>query len=196
MKQHIHNGQLVTGLMEAVGSGKRNLKSIPMLVKRIISDGMWAEFYVDRTKQLVTRDSFIEFVTKKPMEGLGIDLDLLKRICRDDAEAIRLIGEVTTGEHGGNHGNQYTGGKTDIISLATSQHGTSRQYALRKLHKGRPDLHAQVLAKKLSPHAAMIEAGYRVKSMTIPADPTRAAQYLKRRFTKTEFDAFKKELLT
>ncbi len=194
MKQHIHNGQLVTGLMEAVGSGKRNLKSIPMLVKRIISDGMWAEFYVDRTKQLVTRDSFIEFVTKKPMEGLGIDLDLLKRICRDDAEAIRLIGEVTTGEHGGNRRSE--GFKSDNITLETNQRGTSRQYALRRLHKDRPDLHAQVLAKKLSPNAAMVEAGFRVKSMTVPADPVRAAQYLKRRFTKAEFDAFKKELLT
>ena len=194
MKQHIHNGQLVTGLMEAVGSGKRNLKSIPMLVKRIISDSMWAEFYVDRTKQLVTRDSFIEFVTKKPMEGLGIDLDLLKRICRDDAEAIRLIGEVTTGEHGGNRRSE--GFKPDNVSLETAPYGNDRQYALRRLHKDRPDLHALVLDKKLSPHAAMIEAGCRVKSMTIPADPTRAAQYLKRRFTKTEFDAFKKELLT
>ncbi len=167
MKQHIHNGQLVTGLMEAMHDGERTLNDIPMLVKTIIREDMWREFYVDRTKQLVTRDSFIEFVTKKPMEGLGIDLDLLKRICRDDAEAIRLIGEVTTGEHGGNRRSE--GFKSDNITLETNQRGTSRQYALRRLHKDRTDLHAQVLAKKLSPNAAMIEAGYRVKSMTIPA---------------------------
>jgi hypothetical protein len=29
---------------------------------------------------------------------------------------------------------------------------------LRKLRKDRPDLHAQVLAKQLSPHAAMVKA--------------------------------------
>jgi hypothetical protein len=39
------------------------------------------------------------------------------------------------------------------------------------------------------------EAGIVNERLSVPADPTRAAQYLKRRFTKTEFDAFKKELL-
>jgi hypothetical protein len=200
VKQHIHNGQLVTGLMEAVGSGKRNLKSIPMLVKRIISDGMWREFYVDRTKQLVTHTRFADFVAAQPMEGLGADIKLLKRTCSGDEDALKLldlIDKAETNKDGNPTGaNQYQSGIVSNIHNSTRPVGTTRQYALRRLRTGRPDLHALVLDKKLSPHAAMIEAGYRVKSMTIPADPTRAAQYLKRHFTKTEFDVFKKELLT
>jgi hypothetical protein len=44
----------------------------------------------------------------------------------------------------------------DIVNVIPS--GNARQHALRKLRKSRPDLHAQVLKGKLSPHAAMIEA--------------------------------------
>ncbi len=200
MKQHIHNGQLVTGLMEAFSDGERNLTSIPMLVKTIIREEMWREFYVDRTKELVTHTRFADFVAAQPMKGLGADIKLLKRTCSGDEDALKLLDLIDEAEknNDGNPtgANQYQSGTVDIINGSTRPTGTSRQHALRKLRTGRPDLHARVLAKKLSPHAAMIEAGYRVKSMTIPADPTRAAQYLKRHFTKTEFDAFKKELLT
>ncbi len=193
MKQHIHNGQLVTGLMEAVLDGERNLNDIPMLVKTIIREGMWREFYVERTKQLVKHARFADFVAAQPMEGLGADIKLLKRTCSGDEDALKLLNSIDEAEKG----NQ--GQRTDLVSnvhKVTRPAGNTRQRALRMLREGRPDLHVQVLAKKLSPNAAMIEAGFRVKSMTVPADPVRAAQYLKRRFTKAEFDAFKKELLT
>ena len=39
--------------------------------------------------------------------------------------------------------------------------GTTRAAALRRLRKDRPDIHARVLAGELSPHAGMIEAGFR-----------------------------------
>ena len=39
--------------------------------------------------------------------------------------------------------------------------GNSRAAALRRLRKDRPDIHARVLAGELSPHAGMIEAGFR-----------------------------------
>jgi hypothetical protein len=43
------------------------------------------------------------------------------------------------------------------------EHGTSRTYALRKLRKDAPAIHARVLAGDLSPHAGMLEAGFRHK---------------------------------
>ncbi len=180
--------------MEAMLDGERSLSSIPKLVKKIISERMWEDFYIDRTKQHVNPKSFMEFVAAQPMEGLGIDLELLKRICRDDEDAMKLIHKVTIGSHGGDRKSENI--KKNIVLLDKPPEGNTRQKALRQLRKSRPDLHALVLDKKLSPHAAMVKAGYRAKSMTVPADPTRAAQYLKRHFTKAEFDAFKKELLT
>jgi len=189
MQQQIHNGQLVTGLMEALLDGERSLSNIPLLVKRIIKDEMWRDFYVDRTKQTVTPSAFASFVTAQPMEGLGTNIEMLKRICAEDDEAIDLIDQATKGQQGR---------RTDIVDNVNEvarPSGNTRQRALRQLRKSRPDLHAKVIKGKLSPHAAMIEAGFRKKTMTIQSDPVQAAQYLKRRFTKTEFDAFKKELL-
>jgi hypothetical protein len=175
--------------MKALLDGERSLSNIPLLVKRIIKDKMWGEFYVDKTKQLVECASFMQFVTAQPMEGLGTSIEMLKRICAEDKEAFDLIDQVTQGKQGE---------RTDLVNNVNEvvrPLGNTRQRALRQLRKSRPDLHAQVLKGKLSPHAAMIEAGFRKKTMTIQSDPVLAAQYLKRRFTKTEFDAFKKELL-
>ncbi len=200
MQQQIHNGQLVTCLMKALLDGERSLSNIPLLVKRIIKDEMWGEFYVDKTKQLVECASFMQFVTAQPMEGLGTSIEMLKRICAEDQEAFTLIDQVMKRRCGRpskaeNVDNININDPVDNINKVSRPAGTSRQRALRQLRESRPDLHAQVLKGKLSPHAAMIEAGFRKKTMTLQSDPVQAAQYLKRRFTKTEFDAFKKELL-
>jgi hypothetical protein len=49
--------------------------------------------------------------------------------------------------------------------------GNSAEAALRRLSRHRPDLLARVVAKELSPHAAMIQAGFRTRTITIPLDP-------------------------
>jgi hypothetical protein len=41
--------------------------------------------------------------------------------------------------------------------------GTSRTYALRRLAKDCPELHAQCLAGELTAHAAMVQAGFRTR---------------------------------
>jgi hypothetical protein len=192
MNQPVYNGQLVAGLMESVGGGKRDLTTIPKLVRKIIKEEMWKEFYIDRTKQFVKHDSFAAFVAAQPMEGLGINLDLLKRICRDDASVFDLIDQAEQGRHGGDRRSE--GAKSDIVTLDSNQRGNTRQHALRKLRKERPDLHAQVLANKLSPHAAMVEAGFRNKTMTVPTDPTLAAQYIHRRLATNQLEVFFNEL--
>jgi len=51
------------------------------------------------------------------------------------------------------------GGKD--INTSGRPTGTSRAYALRRLREQRPDIHARVLAGEISPHAGMVEAGFR-----------------------------------
>jgi hypothetical protein len=66
----------------------------------------------------------------------------------------------------------------------TSAHapsGTSREAGLRRLRKDRPDLHAEVLAGRLSAHGAMVRAGFRRKTVTVPLDkPENTAKALRR----------------
>ncbi len=71
------------------------------------------------------------------MDGLGTDLATIKRLCQDDMVAVDLIDRVTARPHGGDHS------KFDSSKLArTAATGTTRDYALRRLRKYRPDLHA------------------------------------------------------
>jgi len=51
------------------------------------------------------------------------------------------------------------GGKD--INTSGRPTGTSRAYALRRLREQRPDIHARVLAGEISPHASMVEVGFR-----------------------------------
>ena len=57
----------------------------------------------------------------------------------------------------------YTGERADERNVHIRPSGNSRAAFLRRLRKDRPDLHARVLAGELSPHAGMIEAGFRKK---------------------------------
>jgi hypothetical protein len=50
--------------------------------------------------------------------------------------------------------------KSDI-HISKRPAGTSAAASIRRLRKDRPDIHARVLAGELSPHAGMIEAGFR-----------------------------------
>jgi hypothetical protein len=56
--------------------------------------------------------------------------------------------------------------------------GTCVSYSVRRLGKERPDLLERVKAGDLSPHAAMVECGFREKQITVPDDPVKAARRL------------------
>ena len=60
-------------------------------------------------------------------------------------------------------------------------------YAIERLHRERPDLYAEVLAKRLSPHTAMIEAGFRAKRVALRTDnPDAVSAFLAKHFDAAE----------
>ncbi len=83
---------------------------------------------------------------------------MLQRICADDTGVVDLLDIATQGKHAGNGSNQYASANVDNVHISTRPAGNDRQRALRKLRKDSPALHAEVLAGKLSPHAAMVKA--------------------------------------
>jgi hypothetical protein len=68
--------------------------------------------------------------------------------------------------------------------------GNMSRRALRVLGEQRPDLWVKVLDGTLSPHAAMVEAGLRKRSITIPATPVEAAAAIKRHFQGAQWQEF------
>ena len=176
-------------LTSSVRRGSSGLHSVPGLVKQIIREDMWQKRVIEATGELVECKTFAEFVTSPPPKGVGTDVDTLKRLCHEDMEALDLIDRVTVAEQGAPAGNRNAvklETNASIVSVCSGetevQHGNTRQYALRKLRKDAPELHAKVLAGEVSPHQAMIEAGFRRKTATIPLDPESAARAIIRHF--------------
>lgn len=114
---------------------------------------------------------------------MGADVRTLQNICRDDLEAIALL-EIAIATRQGE--------RTDlrpIDNIKKSQaDGTSTEYSLRRLRRQSPVLHAQVIAGEKSPNAAMIEAGFRKRTLTVPLEPDAAARTLKKHFTQAQIE--------
>lgn len=169
------NGQVVADLRRMLHSGQMNLATVPGLVKEIIRHEMWRERIEPTTGEIVPFPNFAAFITTPPLEGLGADVPTLLRLCGDDREALDLLDRATANAVGTNqHDN-------NIIDHAPQ--GTSKQRALRTLRDRDPALHARVLAGELSPHAAMVEAGFRKPTMTVPANVEALARVLRRRLS-------------
>jgi hypothetical protein len=161
-------------LGELVFSGK-SLAHIPALVKRVLQEESWRYRIIEKTGEecRFAADEFVRFVTTPPLEGLGATVEALKNLCRDDRVAYDLIEQATQQADGGNNnpygckGKQIDPINVDNINVDSKPEipkrpiGTSRDAALRRLRKDRPDLHQRVLAGELTPHAAMKAAGFR-----------------------------------
>ncbi|HZC04438.1 MAG TPA: hypothetical protein VE338_02260, partial [Ktedonobacterales bacterium] len=155
-------GTLIEALGSAVFHGGSALGDVPALLKRVLTTGAWREFETP-THEVVTYTRFEAFVTTPPTRGLGADLALIRRIVADDLETISLLDEAL----------QRPDGKpshtfNNVQGLDVAPMGNSTDAAIRRLRKDRPDLHAQVLAGDLSPHRAMVEAGFRHPTITVP----------------------------
>jgi hypothetical protein len=155
------NATLVDALGSALRSGDHGLKTVPALLKRVLAEGSWREFTTQRG-ELVQHERFEDFVVRPPLKGLGATLDLVKRVVSGDPEAVDLLDRVLT---------ERQGRRTDLvdnINEVARPTGTSQTAALRRLRKDAPELHAEVLAGSLSAHAAMVRAGFRPKTVSIP----------------------------
>lgn len=157
------------------------MSKVPRLIKQVIREETWRRFET-KLGHVVEHDSFEAFVTAEPLSGLGGSVDMLRHLCRDDPEALDLLDQVTRRDHGGDR--QSDEFKTHNVQLESSgNNGGRRDKALRKLRTDAPQLHAEVLAGNLTAHAAMIQAGFRRPTMTVPVDPAAVARALRKRFT-------------
>ena len=75
-------------------------------------------------------------------------LDQLRDICRGDPEALDAIDQATQNAVG-----RPTETRNNVPNKGPE--GNTSAKALRRLRKDRPDLHAEVLAGKKKPHAAV-----------------------------------------
>ncbi|WP_405186530.1 hypothetical protein OG582_21095 [Streptomyces anulatus] len=172
-------GGLIDALSSTVDRGGHGLKHTPALLRRVLDEEAWREFETVRG-EVVHHTDFVDFVTTPPLKGLGATVDLVRRIVADDTVALDLLDQVLQGGQGT---------RSDLVpnSNEVRPTGTTQAAALRRLRKDAPELHARVLAGELSAHAAMVQAGFRARTISVPVSkPESAARALRKNLKPEE----------
>ncbi len=189
------NEMLVRVLRDSIRSSQ-DVENVPGLLVKVIRENRWQERTVahgmpNALPRYHRYAEFAKFVSDPPLEGLGTTVDALRRLCRDDAEALDAIDAALRMPHGVNRRWDEREGGEDVDNIhilsenspSPRPTGTSTARALRALRDHAPDLHAEVLAGRVSPHGAMVAAGLRRRTLTIPCDdPAAAARSIRRHF--------------
>ncbi len=197
-------GAIVYGAIEAVLKGSMNRKYACKMVLSIVKSGDWQE-YTFAGEHVRPRD-FMDFVKSDPPRGFGIEYPVLMKLI-EGSEAYYAVEELIRGKPGGANNPYGRDGKPeeikcDIITLdyspvaviAKPPTGTSSSYAISRLKHQAPELLDEVKAGKITPHAAMVQAGFRERQITIPADPAKAAKRLRKNFVGERWAELLREL--
>lgn len=168
--------------VEALGSallrGGAALENVPGLLKRLLREEAWREFQ-PKIGPVVRHERFADFVATPPVQGLGASVELVERIVSVDPEATKMLRDALKEKRGPKN-------FRDNITETRVETGTSRAYALDRLSREAPELHAQVLAGKMSAHAAMVKAGFRPRTFTVRPEPKSAARTLRKYMTREQ----------
>lgn len=176
------NSVVIDALGSALRSGDHALSSVPGLLKRVLSEGSWREFVTKRGEH-VTHERFADFVSAPPLQGLGATIGLVRRVVADDREALDLLDRELQ---------EPAGRPAEIVDNINNfpgrPSGTSRDQAIRRLrseaehgNETAAGLHADVMAGRISAHAAMVRAGFRARTISVPVgDPERTAASLRK----------------
>jgi hypothetical protein len=166
-------GIVVNIVSRMIQHGVVDLETFSLALIRIIQEGMWRQRLVPQTKEM-TREfrSFEEFVQTPLLEGLGTTIERLRHLCYDNPRARDELDKATQ------HPPSLHSALDNVQGFPS---GNSEAAALRRLRKDRPDLHQRVLSSELTAHGAMVEAGFRPRSVNVRLDdPVRAAAVLRR----------------
>lgn len=175
-------GSVVDALSSALERGGHGLSNVPVLLHRLLSEESWREFETLRG-EVVSYERFADFVATPPLKGLGTDIDLVRRIVKDAPETLDLLDQALQSS---------TGRPPESVSIRNTFRpvGTTQAAALRRLRKDAPELHAEVLAGRLSAHAAMVKAGFRHRTVSVPVDqPEAVAKALRRNLSPEDLAA-------
>ncbi len=205
-----NNGIAILSLQSSLSRTEGNLSTVPKVLGRVIRDEAWRHWISDKGEFRWNAADFRRFLEAPRPKGCETPIHIVERALRD-TEAWEPFQEMIRGEPGGCHveGGHNPEGRNQWINRdsitdeppVTLPHpaardyqreaptGTSTSYAVRRLGRNRPDLLDKVKAGDLSPHAAMVEAGFSKRKITIPDDPSGAVRILVNRFKGEALDA-------
>lgn len=193
----LNKSQIVMTLHSALLQGTSELETALPLLKRTLEEELWRHVTTE-TGKTVKFARFIDFVEASPPEGLGTTFEQLWDLCDEQPVILDLLDQAVVQKTGAP---ERIRSYEEVESSTTGKYlerptGTSRQAGLRRLRKQAPHLHQAVLEGKMSVNAALIEAGLRIKQMTVFIEPSKASEALKRAFeSKQLMDLIEKLIL-
>jgi adenine-specific DNA methylase len=150
-------GAHVYDLRDAIRQGMAHRELATRALVALVPDEGWQHYQLPDTDQTQRHDTFAAF-----LDAIDTDFATLNRLCRDDVAALDAFDRATRRTAGRPK-------KGDIVTHKAAR-GNTKEYALARLRRERPDLHTRVLDGELSPHRAMVAAGLRPPTRTVPAD--------------------------
>ncbi|MCW1100066.1 hypothetical protein OJ963_40460 [Streptomyces sp. RS2] len=179
---------VIDALSSSLDRGKNGLASVPGLLRQVLEDSKWRHFVTLRGEE-VHHDDFLTFITAPPLRGLGATEDLVRRLAADDIATLALL-DTALQKPAGRPAAPPSQQDENVYIVHSSPRpaGNSRQRALRQLKEQRPDLLARVESGDIpSLHAAMVEAGLRGKTLSVPVgDPEKIARSLRKNLTEDD----------
>ncbi|WP_147992664.1 hypothetical protein [Streptomyces sp. t39] len=123
----------------------------------------------------------MDFVLAPPTAGLGADIELVRRIVANDPVARELLEHALRDTQSPDQKTSVSAGG----SHEEKQLGKAHQAALKRLHRDAPEIYKKVVAGELSTNAAMVEAGFRTRTFSVPATrPEACARSLKKNLSE------------
>ena len=104
MNRLVWNDGLVDSLRSALAQGQSGLGGVPPMLKAVLRDAAWKDRVIEQTGEHITFNHFEDFVIAQPLEGLGADLALIRKLVRDDPEALDLLDRETVQGPGASDG--------------------------------------------------------------------------------------------
>lgn len=186
MTSPVERDQIVQSLGRSLKHGVTSLETIPDLVRRLLDEEAWKDRVIERTGESVRFQSFVEFVTEPPLEGLGADPQRLLRVCADREDVVRDLKRVLDGEQPLAEHRRPTKAERKVDNSNFTTGGTAEDYTRKRLARDHPDLYTQVLDGDLTANAAAIKAGFRHPTATVRLDSASSAAAVLRKKMSAE----------
>ncbi|WP_157251327.1 hypothetical protein [Nonomuraea typhae] len=174
MKDH---GQVVAELTADIRAARPAMTRVAAGVRELLETGAWQEF-TGPGGELVEHGELVEFVTADPPRGLGITPGLMRALVAEDLDTAARLDQALLAAPAVT--SAVTSAPPAEAQEAQEETPARETPALRRLREDAPALHSRVVAGEMSTNAAMVQAGFRPKTISVPVSrPETAARALR-----------------
>ncbi|MBB5079161.1 hypothetical protein [Nonomuraea endophytica] len=175
------HGRIVAEVSAVIGEARPTLARAASGVRTLLDAEAWREF-TGPGGELVEHGDLVEFITSDPPRGLGVTPGLVRALVADDLDVAAQLDQALLADTPTRPEEP-----EEPEELEEAHVPAPETPALRRLREDAPALHSKVVAGELSTNAAMVQAGFRPRTISVPVSrPENAAKALRRNLSREE----------